>query len=103
MATVVSAPESWEDIGESLSFSRNSLPRPGEPLLAMLRAAHHLVNCKTEADLMQAVLNDAAAVLNAQFGAVALFDGETRWQTSAVVGELRKPPYFSEKLADRCF
>src|SRR5262249_31042927 len=34
--------QSWEQAFEGLCFDRNRCPRPGEQLLALLRAGHHL-------------------------------------------------------------
>jgi putative nucleotidyltransferase with HDIG domain len=69
------AHSSWEEALEGLAFDSNRCPRPGEQLLAMVRAGHHLVHLESEEDLLQSILNDAVAVLDAQRGAIVLADG----------------------------
>src|ERR1051326_5080851 len=58
--------QSWEEAFVGLAFDRNRCPRPGEQLLALLRAGHHLVHLDSETELLHSVLNDAVAVLDAQ-------------------------------------
>ena len=60
---------------QGLAFDRNRCPRPGEQLLALLRAGHHLVHIESEDDLLHSILNDAVSVLDAQRGAIVLADG----------------------------
>jgi putative nucleotidyltransferase with HDIG domain len=66
---------SWEEALEGLAFDSRRCPRPGEQLLAMLRAGHHLVHIESEEELLQSILNDAVHVLDAQRGAIVLADG----------------------------
>jgi putative nucleotidyltransferase with HDIG domain len=66
---------SWEEALQGLAYDSNQCPRPGEQLLALIRAGHHLGNAASEDQLLKAILNDAVAVLDAQRGAIALADG----------------------------
>src|SRR5262249_53302502 len=63
---------SWEDAISGLAYDRNRSPRPGEQLLALLRAGHHLVHLENEEDLLHTILNDAVSTLDAQRGAIVL-------------------------------
>src|SRR5262249_14637040 len=67
---------SWEDALTGLAYDRNRCPRPGEQLLALLRAGHHLGTLESEEELLQSILNDAVGALDAQRGAIVLADGE---------------------------
>ena len=68
---------SWEDALDGLAFDRNRSPRPGEQLLALLRAGHHLVHLESEEELLHTILNDAVSTLDAQRGAIVLAEGPT--------------------------
>ena len=52
------------------------MPRAGDQLIALLRAGHHFVHMQSEDQLLDAVLNDAVSVLDAQRGAIVLAEGE---------------------------
>jgi len=103
-----STPRSWDD-----AFDAKRLPRPGEQLLALIRASNHLSNQLTEADLINAILTDAVVVLDAQDGAIALADTENQLQLRAVndskeirtvSDDIREwPRPFSRELAERPF
>jgi putative nucleotidyltransferase with HDIG domain len=98
---------SWEDALKGLAFDRNRGPRPGEQLLALLRAGHHLVHLESEDELLHSILNDAVAVLDAQRGAIVLADdAKNTLQLRALATGRGDPPgrfYFSQNLAQRCF
>jgi putative nucleotidyltransferase with HDIG domain len=110
------ATSSWEEALEGLAFDSHRCPRPGEQLLAMLRAGHHLVHLESEEELLQSILNDAVHVLDAQRGAIALPDGpegDLRLRAvvtgrpeprAAVAGRLDPASRycFSQSLAQRC-
>jgi putative nucleotidyltransferase with HDIG domain len=98
---------SWEDALQGIAFDRNRSPRPGEQLLALLRAGHHLVHLDNEEDLLHTILNDAVSTLDAQRGAIVLADAGTgalklralatgQQQVSSRTG-------FSQNLAQRSF
>jgi pSer/pThr/pTyr-binding forkhead associated (FHA) protein len=74
---VIAATQSTFDDGlRRLAFDRNQMPRAGEQLFALLRAGNHFVNMQSEDQLLDAVLNDAVSVLEAQRGAIVLAEGE---------------------------
>jgi putative nucleotidyltransferase with HDIG domain len=75
MEIAATARFSWEEAMNGMAFDSHSCPRPGEQLLALIRAGHHLGNATGEEQLLEAILNDAVAVLDAQRGAIALVDG----------------------------
>jgi pSer/pThr/pTyr-binding forkhead associated (FHA) protein len=68
------AASSWDEALKGLAFDSNRSPRPGDQLLALLRAGHHLVNIENE-ELLHSILRDAVGVLDAQRGAIVLCDG----------------------------
>ncbi|MCI0380168.1 MAG: HD domain-containing protein [Gemmataceae bacterium] len=97
----------WEDALAGLAFDRNSCPRPGEQLFALLRAGHHLVHLEHEEDLLHTILNDAVSTLDAQRGAIVLAEtpqGPLRLRALAS-GHSQVPsrPGFSQNLATRSF
>jgi putative nucleotidyltransferase with HDIG domain len=98
---------SWEDALSNLAFDRNRSPRPGEQLLALLRAGHHLVHLETEEDLLHTILNDAVSTLDAQRGAIVLADGPNgplRLRALASGhSQIPSRPGFSQNLANRSF
>jgi HD-GYP domain-containing protein (c-di-GMP phosphodiesterase class II)/pSer/pThr/pTyr-binding forkhead associated (FHA) protein len=103
-----SANSSWEDLLQGFVFDRNRGLRPGEQLLAMIRAGHHLVHVEREEDLLQFILNDAVQVLDAQRGAIVLAEGpEGKLKLRALAsakGEASQGRFhYSQKLAQRCF
>jgi putative nucleotidyltransferase with HDIG domain len=60
---------------EGLVFDADRTPRPGQQLLALLRAGHHLGHLESEEELLHTILNDAVSTLEAQRGAIVLADG----------------------------
>jgi putative nucleotidyltransferase with HDIG domain len=117
MKVQATARASWEEALQGVVFDSNCCPRPGEQLVALLRAGHHLGHIESEQELLQSVLNDAVAVLDAQRGAIVLPDGITgtlrlramatgRGEPRAVVagrGNSAIRPGFSQSLAQRSF
>src|SRR5207244_1292549 len=75
MRIEASTKSSWEHALEGLAFDSKRSPRAGEQLLALLRAGHHLGHIEKEDDLLQSILQDAVACLDAQRGAIVLADG----------------------------
>src|SRR5580700_6833866 len=67
-----STSSSWEDAIEDLLFDTERKVRPGEQLIALLRAGHHLVHMENEKELLDSILNDAVQCLDAQRGAIVL-------------------------------
>jgi HD-GYP domain-containing protein (c-di-GMP phosphodiesterase class II) len=75
LRVAAAARATWDEALQGLAYDSNRCPRPGEQLHAMLRAGHHFVSLDNEEDLLQSILNDAVAVLDAQRGTIALADG----------------------------
>ena len=106
---VAAAHSTFEEGIRRIAFDRNQMPRAGEQLFALLRAGHHFVNLQSEDQLLDAVLNDAVSVLEAQRGAIVLAEGEgpepkLRLRALAVgQGEAPGRFHFSKKLTNRCF
>jgi hypothetical protein len=111
------AQATWEEAMQNLACDSRSCPRPGEQLFALLRAGYHLGHIETEEELLQSMLNDAVAVLDAQWGAVVLGDAPNgtlrlraaasgRNEPRAIVpgrSESGLRPCFSHSVATRCF
>lgn len=116
MHVEASANSSWDEALEGLAFDSQQCPRAGEQLVALLRAGHHLVHIEKEEELLNSILNDAVAVLDAQRGAIVLAEGpENKLKLKALVtgrGEPRAAMsgrdsaggrfQFSHSLANRC-
>jgi putative nucleotidyltransferase with HDIG domain len=101
------ASSSWQEGFERLLLDRNHSPRPGDQLVALLRAGHHLVSIESEEELLHSILNDAVHVLDAQRGAIVLAEGpENELKLKALAngrGETSSRFSFSKALAKRCF
>jgi putative nucleotidyltransferase with HDIG domain len=101
---------SWEDAFQGLAYDRNRSPRPGEQLLVLLRAGHHLGHIETEEALLHSILNDAVGALDAQRGAIVLAE-ESEGEGPSLklralatgTGEIASRTSFSQSLAQRCF
>jgi putative nucleotidyltransferase with HDIG domain len=97
----------WDEALQGLVFDRNSCPRPGEQLRALLRAGHHLVHLESEEDLLHTILNDAVSTLEAQRGAIVLAEtpqGPLRLRALASGhSQIPSRPGFSQNLAQRSF
>ena len=108
---------SWEDALSGLAYDNNRCPRPGEQLLVLVRAGHHLGHLENEEELLQSILNDAVAVLDAQRGAIVLAEGpEENLRPRALVSGRNEPrataagrsapssrAYYSQSLAMRSY
>jgi HD-GYP domain-containing protein (c-di-GMP phosphodiesterase class II)/pSer/pThr/pTyr-binding forkhead associated (FHA) protein len=117
MRVEATARATWDEAMQGLAFDSNRCPRPGEQLHAMLRAGRHFVNLEKEEDLLQSILNDAVAVLDAQRGTIVLPDSPNsplRMRASATgqpqprarikgQGDAGIRPAFSQSLAQRSF
>jgi HD-GYP domain-containing protein (c-di-GMP phosphodiesterase class II)/pSer/pThr/pTyr-binding forkhead associated (FHA) protein len=101
------ATASWEEAIHSLAFDRQRCPRPGEQLLALLRAGHHLGHIESEKELLDSILNDAVGALDAQRGAIVLAEGPANTLTLRALAsgkhEVPGRPGFSQSLAQRSF
>jgi HD-GYP domain-containing protein (c-di-GMP phosphodiesterase class II) len=98
---------SWEDALQGLAYTRDRSLRPGQQLLALFRAGHHLGHIHNEDDLLHSILNDAVGVLDAQRGAIVLaddVDGTLRLRALASGrAEPRGRIHFSQSIAHRSF
>jgi HD-GYP domain-containing protein (c-di-GMP phosphodiesterase class II)/pSer/pThr/pTyr-binding forkhead associated (FHA) protein len=98
---------SWDEAIKGLAFDRERSPRPGEQLLALLRAGHHLVHLESEDELLNTILNDTISTLDAQRGAIVLAEGPTgplRLRALATANsQVPGRPGFSQSLAQRSF
>ena len=109
MVVAAAAQSTFDDGLKRIAFDRNSMPRAGEQLLALLRAGHHLVHLESEDALLDSILNDAVAVLDAQRGAIVLAEGagpEPKLKLRALAvghGEVKGRFHFSKRLTHRCF
>ncbi len=107
---------SLEEALQALAFDSRHCPRPGEQLVAMLRASHHLGHAESEDELLRTILQDAVGVLDAQRGAIVLADGPdgslrlralatgrgpARAQIAGI--ETAARPCYSQSLAQRAF
>jgi len=101
------AVNSWDEALKGIAYDRNRSPRPGEQLLALLRAGHHLVNIESEEELLHQILNDAVSTLDAQRGAIVLAEGPNGpLKLRALASghsQIPSRPGFSQNLAQRSF
>ena len=106
---LATAASTYEEGIRRLAFDRHQMPRPGEQLVALLRAGHHFVHAHEPEELYQAILSDAVSVLAAQRGAIILAEGdsaEPRWRMAAVAhgsNTANSRYHYSKKLAQRCY
>src|ERR1043166_6578340 len=98
---------SWDEAIKGLAFDRERSPRPGEQLLALLRAGHHLGHLESEEELLHTILHDTISTLDAQRGAIVLPDGPNGplKLRALATGNSQVPgrPGFSASLANRSF
>jgi HD-GYP domain-containing protein (c-di-GMP phosphodiesterase class II) len=79
---------------------------PAQHLLTLLRAGYHFGRLDSLAELLQSLLDDTVAVLDARRGAILLADESSRSLTLHSVAGLKvmdNAHGFSETLANRCF
>ncbi|OWK38091.1 response regulator [Fimbriiglobus ruber] len=109
MIVTAAARSTFEEGLKRIAFDRNSMPRAGDQLLALLRAGHHLNHLESEDQLLESILNDAVSVLDAQRGAIVLADGDgpdvkLRLRALAVGSSESKGRFhFSKRLTARCY
>lgn len=108
--------KSWHEAIEEMAYDGSHCVRPGDQLMALLRAGHHLVHIDDENELLQSILNDAVTVLDAQRGAIVLAEPPNNTlQIKAITNGRTEPRarlagrgepgrfQFSKSLANRCF
>jgi putative nucleotidyltransferase with HDIG domain len=100
------ASSTWQEGLDRIIHDRNHSPRPGDQLMALLRAGHHLVSIQSEEELLSSILHDAVYVLDAQRGAIVLAEGpEGKLRLKATAtgrGANSTRSFFSNALATRC-
>ncbi|MDW8244858.1 MAG: HD domain-containing protein, partial [Thermogemmata sp.] len=106
---LATTPSTYEEGIRRLAFDRHQMPRPGEQLIALLRAGHHFVHAHCPDELYQAILSDAVSVLAAQRGAIVLAEGsetDPKWRLVAAAHGQHSAQgghFYSKKLTQRCF
>jgi HD-GYP domain-containing protein (c-di-GMP phosphodiesterase class II) len=102
-----SAQHSWEQALQAVTVEKEQQPREGKHLLTLLRTGYHLTHVASLDELLQSVLDDAVAALDAQRGAIVLVNELTGKLQVRAVGASRRMRnagrYYSQTLADRCF
>jgi HD-GYP domain-containing protein (c-di-GMP phosphodiesterase class II) len=98
----------WEQAVEMLVLHSQQRRRQGQHFLTLLRTGYHLTQVASLEHLLQSILDETVAVLDAQRGAFVLFDeatGTLQLRASSItrrhVNAAHKP--FSTTLAQRCF
>ncbi|MGF1577943.1 MAG: HD domain-containing phosphohydrolase [Gemmataceae bacterium] len=98
---------SWDAALDGFIYDEKRCPRPGDKLLALLRASHHLGHVETEEDLLHNILNDAVSTLEAQRGAIVLAESEAGPLKLRAIAtghnQVTSRTSFSQSLAWRCF
>jgi putative nucleotidyltransferase with HDIG domain len=98
---------SWDEAVEWLAADVTRHSRPGEPMLALLRAGQHLCQSDSLDELLQLHARDAVKSLAAQRCSILLMDSRTNKVTVKAVftnrPELSLGRAFSTTLALRCF
>jgi HD-GYP domain-containing protein (c-di-GMP phosphodiesterase class II) len=97
---------SWEDALQGLAYNRDHSLRPGQQMIALLRAGHHLGTLRDEKDLLDSILHDAVGVLDAQRGAIVLADADGTLRLRALAtgrGDPQGRTHFSQSFAQRSF
>jgi HD-GYP domain-containing protein (c-di-GMP phosphodiesterase class II) len=101
-----SVQHSWEEALQAVTLEGHE-SRQGQHLLTLLRTGYHLTHLGSLDQLLQSILEDTAAVLDAQRGAIVLADELTgRLDLRAVCKARRSLPtaqFYSQTLAARSF
>jgi putative nucleotidyltransferase with HDIG domain len=101
------AHHSWQQALERVTIEGPQGKRQGKHLLTLLRTGHHLCNVASLDDLLQAILDDAVAALDAQRGCIVLADGVTDQLAMRALAEKKRMSRlgrsYSKTLAERCF
>jgi putative nucleotidyltransferase with HDIG domain len=100
------AQRSWETALESLNAEKDETVRQGKHFINLLRAGYHFSNVASIEAMLQSVLDDTVALLNAQRGSIVLQNESGELQAraiSAARASLLGPKVFSRTLAKRSF
>jgi putative nucleotidyltransferase with HDIG domain len=102
-----SAHHTWQEALERVTVVGPQGPHQGKHLLTLLRTGHHLCHVASLDELLQAILDDAVAALDAQRGCIVLADEGSSQLTMRALAERKKLSKlgrsYSKTLADRCF
>jgi putative nucleotidyltransferase with HDIG domain len=97
----------WEQAVEHLALHSQQRPRHGQHFLTLLRTGYHLSHAGSLDELLQSVLSETVAVLDAQRGAVVLEEegtGRLNLRTTVVTRKhISTTRSFSTTLVQRCF
>jgi HD-GYP domain-containing protein (c-di-GMP phosphodiesterase class II) len=101
-----SSQRSWEEAVDAVADGKDEQPLRAHHLKSLLRAGQ--IGCQTASldELLQAILDDAVATLDAQRGAIVLADDADALQLRAVTlarEKLFAKHHYSRTLVDRCF
>jgi HD-GYP domain-containing protein (c-di-GMP phosphodiesterase class II) len=95
----------WEQVLREPALDNGRLSH-GKQFLTLLRAGYHLSHIASLGELLQSLLDDTVAVLDAQQGAIVLLDEPTGKLALRTIAGSRSPgaarPY-SHTLVQRCF
>jgi HD-GYP domain-containing protein (c-di-GMP phosphodiesterase class II) len=98
---------SWEEALQAVAIDQQQNPRQAQHLLTLLRTGYHLTHLGSLDELLQSILDDTVAVLDAQRGAIVLADEPTGRLQLRAVSRVRRslpsPQYYSKTLAERSF
>jgi HD-GYP domain-containing protein (c-di-GMP phosphodiesterase class II) len=102
------AQQGWKKAVEGVPLTKNTpSSNGGERLLTLLRAGYHLCHIASLQELLQAILDDAVAALEAQRGAIILTDETTGKLNLRVVSVgkqgMRSGTCYSKTLAQRSY
>jgi pSer/pThr/pTyr-binding forkhead associated (FHA) protein len=102
-----SVQHSWEEALQAVALEQHQHPRQGQHLLTLLRTGYHLTHLGSLDELLQSILDDTVAVLDAQRGAIVLADEATGQLQRRAVSRARRslpsPQYYSKTLAAQSF
>jgi HD-GYP domain-containing protein (c-di-GMP phosphodiesterase class II)/pSer/pThr/pTyr-binding forkhead associated (FHA) protein len=102
-----SVQHSWEEALQAIALDQHQNPRQAQHLLTLLRTGYHLTHLGSLDELLQSILDDTVAVLDAQRGAIVLADGPTGGLQLRAVSRARRslpsPQDYSKTLAERSF
>ncbi len=101
------AQHSWEEALQKVALDPLQGRRQGRQLLGLLRTGYHLANINSLDEMLQAILDDAVSILDAQRGSIVLADAaEGQLEVRAVATPRCRSVAsrsYSKTLAERCF
>jgi hypothetical protein len=98
--------QSWDQALEKVAFDQAVRPAPGQGMLTLLRANHHLAHIASLEELLHSILADAVIALDAQHGSILLADAAGELHLKAhrgPEGAVSTTRCYSRTLALRCF